>query len=56
VRREAVAVARWRTRLAVTRTRCLHVAQQSLTAAEHYRSIKRAVPAEGRTDLLPTSK
>jgi hypothetical protein len=39
--REAVAVALWRTRLAWTRTRCLHVAESSLAAAERLGNVRR---------------
>jgi hypothetical protein len=38
--REAVAVALWRTRLAWTRTRCLHVAESSLAAAERLGNVR----------------
>lgn len=40
--REALAVGLWRTRLALTRNRCLYVAESSLAAAERLQHIRRA--------------
>jgi hypothetical protein len=42
VTREALAVGLWRTRLALTRNRCLYVAESSLAAAERLQRIRRA--------------
>jgi hypothetical protein len=41
VTREAFAVGLWRNRLALTRNRCLYVAESSLSAAERLQHIRR---------------